>query len=99
MSTKTTLENVQVYSGDTPISVTFPLGSLADFFCIYAEKEGKWRMLLAYNQQETGDKIFSKPGVSGWIVRSQKGVSSITYYVPNQPPRTDYISGTVQMGF
>lgn len=98
MNSKTTLENVYVYSGTTPINVTFPLtGSLGDFFCIYAENSGKWRILLAFNQKEPGDMMFSKPGVSGWILRSICGISTITYYPINGAPNTVNLSGSFQI--
>ncbi|MGL5263163.1 MAG: hypothetical protein ACRDAI_01065 [Candidatus Rhabdochlamydia sp.] len=92
-----TAENVYIYRGNTPINVTFPSpGSAGDYFCIYAENAGEWRMLLAFNQKEPNDQIFSKPGVSGWIVRSKaNGYSTITYYRLNGVKETVLISGTL----
>lgn len=94
MSTKTA-ENVYLYSGNTPVNITFPApGSLGDYFCIYAETAGEWRVLLAFNQKEPSDLVFSKPGVSGWILRSKAcGTSTITYYRPNGVKETVYITG------
>lgn len=94
-----TAENVYLYSGNTPIDITFPPpGSSGDYFCIYAEKDGKWRALLAFTQMEPNDRIFSRAGVSGWIVRSKaNGNSTLTYYRPNGVKETIIIFGNVQM--
>lgn len=94
-----TAENIYLYSGSTPIDITFPApGSLGDYFCMYAEKDGKWRLLLAFNQKEPSDRIFSKPGVIGWILRSKaNGNTTITYYRLNGVKETILISGSVQI--
>lgn len=94
-----TAENVYLYSGNTPINITFPpAGSLGDYFCIYAENAGEWRVLLAFNQKEPSDLIFSRPGVIGWILRSKScGNSTITYYRLNGVKETVHITGNFQM--
>lgn len=93
-----TKENIYLYRGNTPINITFPPpGSSGDYFCIYAEAFGEWRVLLAFNQKEPSDRIFAKPGVTGWILRSKaNGHTLLTYYRANGVTETILVSENVR---